>query len=113
LTARRNHRSAEAIEYRRWYKTARWQGRRIRQLQREPLCEMCKAKGLIVEANTVDHKIPHRGDGNLFWYGELQSLCKPHHDRDAQVKDILGYYPEVGEDGYPVDPRHPFNRSGV
>ena len=107
--AKSDRRSVSATEYRRWYKTARWQGRRIRQLQREPLCQMCKAKGLVVEANTADHKVPHRGDGNLFWYGELQSLCGPCHSGDKQREEALGYSPEVGADGYPADPRHPWN----
>lgn len=108
--AKPDQRSVSATEYRRWYKTARWRDRRIRQLQREPLCEMCKAKGMVVEANTADHKVPHRGDRDLFWYGELQSLCGPCHSADKQREEVLGYSPEVGADGYPADPRHPFNQ---
>lgn len=52
------------------------------QLVREPLCRMCTADGQVVPATTVDHIVPHRGDMALFWdVGNLQSLCKPHHDR--------------------------------
>jgi len=32
----------------------------------------------------VDHVIPHRGDAGLFWFGELQSLCKHCHDSKKQ-----------------------------
>ncbi|AHE51713.1 HNH endonuclease [Sphingomonas sanxanigenens DSM 19645 = NX02] len=86
-----------------WYKTARWQRRRAAQLRDEPLCRMCQGEGRITAATIADHVIPHRGDPVLFWQGELQSLCKPHHDRDKQRIERGGKPRQaIGLDGWPV-----------
>jgi hypothetical protein len=61
---RHNHNNDKRL-----YKTARWQRRRLLQLQLEPLCETCKAKGLTVAAEVAHHIVPHKGDSVLF-YGE-------------------------------------------
>lgn len=71
---------------RKWYKRKAWSGkggRRERQLDSEPLCRMCP-EGSKRIATIADHVIPHRDDYALFWYGELQSLCKPCHDIKKQ-----------------------------
>lgn len=64
----------------------RWMKARNTYLLNHPLCVMCKADGLIVCAEVVDHIIPHRGDQELFWdtKNNWQSLCKPHHDSHKQ-----------------------------
>jgi 5-methylcytosine-specific restriction enzyme A len=36
----------------------RWQQLRVHILNRDPLCVVCKEKGLVVESTTVDHIIP-------------------------------------------------------
>ena len=59
----------------------RWKRRSRQHLREHPLCVTCKAQGKIVAATAADHIVPHRGDEELFWNGELQSLCKLHHDR--------------------------------
>ena len=47
---------------------------------------MCLQVEVVEPAAVVDHKIPHKGDETLFFDPEnLQSLCKPHHDRDKQL----------------------------
>lgn len=74
--------------WRRWYSTARWRRIRQAQLDAHPLCTMCKAEGRVTEATVCDHAIAHRGDEKLFWYGPFASLCKHHHDSDAQRRDI-------------------------
>lgn len=62
-------------------------------------------------AAIVDHITPHRGDSALFFDEEnLQALCKTCHDSGKQSEERRGYSSVVGEDGYPVDPRHPANR---
>ena len=56
---------------------ARWQKVRYSYLVSHPLCAICKEA-----ATVVDHIIPHRGDGSLFWdYDNWQSLCKGCHDK--------------------------------
>ena len=100
-----------------WYSTAHWQRRRRLQLREFPLCAMCQAQGLPVPATIADHKVPHRGDRNSFWFGELQSLCALCHS-GAKQREEYGLNPppnarpyslEVGEDGWPLDPAHPAN----
>lgn len=51
---------------------------------------MCEAEGLITAARVCDHVVPHRGDVDLFWNGERQSLCKTHHDRTKQREERAG-----------------------
>jgi 5-methylcytosine-specific restriction protein A len=93
-------------EHDRWYKTARWQRRRRQQLERDPLCWMCKRDGRVTLATIANHKIPHRGDPELFWHGELDSLCKPHHDGEQQSVEKGGggkpIKPTIGIDGWPT-----------
>jgi len=100
-----------------WYKKTRWQKIAKAQLAKEPLCRMCTANGLIEPASVADHVKPHRGDVNLFWLGELQSLCFHCHNsrkQSAELSNIrrehsLGHSLEVGSDGWPMDPKHPGN----
>ena len=111
MSDRRDYRSDEAAEYRRLYKTARWRRRRADQLAKQPLCERCLAAGIVTAATVANHKVPHRGDLTLFWEGELESTCKPHHDSPIQREEHAGFSAAVDASGWPTDPRHRANRS--
>jgi 5-methylcytosine-specific restriction protein A len=87
-----------------------WLTLREDQLREEPLCRMCLQDKRLVPATIVDHVVPHRGDPNLFFLGELQSLCELHHKSHKRRLELQGYSTQVGADGYPIDPQHPFNR---
>jgi 5-methylcytosine-specific restriction protein A len=102
-----DYRSPEATAYRAWYKAKAWRVLRLQQLRTEPLCRMCRDEGRVTAANVVDHMVPHRGDHVLFHDpANLQSLCKPCHDRHAQSRDRTGKLrPVIGLDGWPVDHR--------
>lgn len=90
--------------------TRRWKKARATFLARNPLCRRHEAKGQTVAASVVDHIIPHRGDMALFWDSEnWQALCKPCHDSAKQAEERTGYSAEVGLDGLPVDPNHPWS----
>jgi 5-methylcytosine-specific restriction protein A len=106
-------RSVEATEYRRLYKLAIWHKRlRPQKLAQDPLCERCQRLGKVTAATVVNHKQPHRGDYSLFTDRDnLESVCKPCHDRHAQADEIRGYSKDVGADGWPIDGRHPANRA--
>ena len=108
-----DYRSPEAAAYRKHYQSARWKALRRAQLQAHPLCAMCMEQGRVTAACIVDHKTPHRGDmALLFDAGNLQSLCKPHHDGAKQAEDHAGFSKAIGVDGFPTDPRHPANQRG-
>ena len=72
---------------------SRWQKVSKAFLKVHPLCVRCQAEGRYVKATVVDHIIPHKGDGRLFWDREnWQPLCKHHHDKKTMNEDI--YYTE-------------------
>jgi 5-methylcytosine-specific restriction enzyme A len=84
---------------------------RARQLAKEPLCEMCKARGLIVAATVADHTIPHHGDPELFYDTEnLTSLCSTCHSATKRMQETHGYSQAAGLDGMPSDAGHPWNK---
>lgn len=62
---------------------------------------MCQAEGKTRAATIADHVTPHRGNEDLFWNGELQSLCKPHHDRDKALIEAGKTLITYGLDGWP------------
>lgn len=97
-----DHRSAEAAAYRSLYKTARWKRVREWQLSHSPLCERCLSSEIVEPATIVHHKVPHRGDAELFFGGPFESLCKPHHDRDGQLEDKGKTVVRFGSDGWPL-----------
>jgi len=57
-----------------------WQKARAAYLAEHPLCVECERKGIVKPATTVDHKIPHRGNQQLFWdVTNWQPLCAVCH----------------------------------
>ncbi|SMO63957.1 HNH endonuclease signature motif containing protein [Paracoccus laeviglucosivorans] len=109
------------------YKTARWRKGRLAHLRAEPLCRLCRQRGLLNDGSltlagdsqsnrrrrflVVDHIVPHRGDLDLFWdTTNWQTLCPDHHDIIKQREEVRGYSNERGPDGWPIDPAHPANR---
>src|SRR4029077_13660247 len=77
-------RRKQAMPWRAWYHTGRWQRVRAAQLKREPMCSMCKARGVDCPATVCNHVIKHNGSYDLFWAGPYSSLCKQCHDSDQQ-----------------------------
>jgi len=91
------------------YKTARWQRVRRKQLTEHPFCRMCLETGRPTKATVCDHVHRHGGDTQKFWAGPFQSLCAAHHDKYKQQQENRGYSTEIGADGLPLDPAHPFH----
>jgi 5-methylcytosine-specific restriction enzyme A len=94
--------------WRTWYSLQRWRARAKHQLSIEPLCALCLAQNRITPATIADHHPPHKGDWNKFRLGPLQSLCHDCH-KGKWASDRHGYSSAIGDDGFPIDPRHPFN----
>lgn len=93
------------------YQTRLWKDLRRVHLARYPLCARCHREGRLTPATVVHHSTPHKGDWDLFKDPKnLASSCAPCHDRVEQGIEGRGFDKMVGEDGWPVDPRHPFNK---
>ena len=66
----------------------RWRKARKSWLVRNPLCVKCKEEGKVVQAEVVDHIIPHKGNIRLFWdKSNWQSLCTPCHNEKTAKED--------------------------
>ena len=89
------------------YATSRWRKRARYQLRVQPLCAMCLEEGRLMAASVADHIQPHHGDQLKFFLGELQSLCRLHHDSAKKRDEARGYSTRIGADGWPTDPKHP------
>lgn len=90
--------------WRKLYDTARWKRLRIAQLNDEPLCERCRLSETIEPATVVHHRKAHKGDPALFFdIGNLESLCKPHHDREGRLEDLGKKVIRFDETGWPID----------
>jgi 5-methylcytosine-specific restriction endonuclease McrA len=96
--------------HRDWYQLERWRKLAKAQLRREPLCARCLDVGRVTPATVADHVVAHGGDWNRFLLGKLQSLCASCHSGAKQFEEVHGYYPDIGLDGFPLDPRHPVYR---
>lgn len=86
-------RDRDRQEWRRWYKTARWQKLRWSVLVRDLFTCQCGCG--VTEGNTsllvADHRKPHRGDPALFWdERNLQTLRKVCHDSWKQRIERAG-----------------------
>lgn len=83
----------QSTEYRKWYKTRRWQLLRQQVLQRDRWT--CQQTGIILsgkygEPNSpvVDHVRAHGGNSELFWsIDNLQAVAKSWHDSEKQSRE--------------------------
>ncbi|MGC2080726.1 MAG: HNH endonuclease [Xanthobacteraceae bacterium] len=102
---------ARTLPWRQWYGLLRWKRRARHQIRAHPLCAECEKQGRITPATIADHHPPHNGDWNAFRLGPLQSLCGVCHERKHnRLGFAQGASKAVDPDGFPIDPRHPFNR---
>jgi hypothetical protein len=112
---RTDRRSPEAVAYRRLYKTAQWKRARAKQLGDFPFCAMCEDQGRHTPATVCDHEDPKtKLDPRTFFAGPFQSLCDVYpwrcHSSRKQQQETRGFATDVGHDGLPTDPAHPFYR---
>lgn len=79
----------------------RWQRARLAFLKVNPFCAMCRERGRHVQADVVDHIVPHKRDPHLFWdRNNWQPLCKRCHDSEKQrIERGRKDAPRFGPDG--------------
>ena len=90
-----------------WYSSKRWRRLRAEILAKQKYCQCPHHRGKCVEANVVDHIIPHKGDTKLFWdRSNLQVLTKECHDKYKQSQERGGAGFDMGCDaqGNPLNP---------
>ena len=84
--------------WRKLYSSARWKALRQEVLLRDGwICQQTGAAliGRSPAANSpvIDHKIPHRGDLDLFWdIDNLQAVAKHWHDSEKQRQERAGEF---------------------
>ena len=73
------------------YSSTTWRKVRLIKLKLNPLCELCEMKGIVKEANTVDHRQSIQSGGDPYEMENLQSLCRFCHDckTAAEIKERL------------------------
>ncbi|WP_081301201.1 HNH endonuclease signature motif containing protein [Gilliamella apicola] len=89
----RQHDKARGTAAQRGY-NHRWRIYRIEYLRHNPLCKMCKDKGLLVPATVIDHITPvENGQSDpLFWLADNhQPLCRDCHSYKTRVIDKRGF----------------------
>jgi len=83
---------AAMIPSRKWYGTKEWAALRAKTFERDGYrCQMAGCGVLIHNTRKLvcDHIKPHRGDRQRFFDEQnLQTLCKPCHDRVKQRQEI-------------------------
>ncbi len=76
-----------------WYKSARWKALRQAVLVRD--LYTCQHTGILLSGKApapnspvVHHKVPHKGDEQLFWdIDKLEAVSKEWHDSEAQAQE--------------------------
>src|SRR5262245_21011127 len=111
----RPRRNVRLMDPREWYGLSDHKKRAAHQKQIEPCCRMCAAEGRVSPAEVADHVTPvvdRNGVASFerFRLGELQSLCRPHHDSTKRKAQGFGYSGACDITGWPIDPNHPWNR---
>jgi 5-methylcytosine-specific restriction protein A len=92
------------------YWSSKWKAINRERLRREPWCRYCLQDGRHTKATIVDHITPHKGSAALFFsLDNTQSLCKRCHDGAKHAEDARGFSRKIGDDGWPIDARHPAN----
>lgn len=95
----------------RLYNSPEWRKARVRFLMENPLCSVCLKMGKTVPATVVHHTTPHRGNPVIFWDETCwESVCSGCHNSILQIKDIHHFHQAAADDGFPLDPDHPWNK---
>lgn len=85
-TAQRKQYDAARPAAHRFYHTARWQKIRHAYIIRHPLCCKCYERGVIRQAEVVDHIIEISDGGSMTSSDNLQSLCRYCHAKKTQAE---------------------------
>lgn len=107
--------STTALRYKKLYMSRRWKEIRKIVLARDDYRCQNKNCGEFLQSGrnhqrsaVVHHIVPHKGNLGLFYDIEnLQAVCWSCHSGEIQSEEAVGYSKEIGDDGWPVDPKFP------
>ena len=88
------------------YQTPAWRSVRQRQLSMQPLCQACLSRGVVEQAQHVDHVFAWKHIGrHAFLNNIFQSLCQPDHSHKTarERQGIYTHYTPDGEREYSKD----------
>ena len=74
-------------ERKRFYDRKVWRDARAAQLQREPMCRLCRKYNKLTLATVVDHIIDIEHGGDMLDQSNLQSVCVPCHARKTRIDE--------------------------
>lgn len=99
------------------YSTTAWKNLRALKLRTTPLCEPCSRRGVLIVANTVDHRVSIANGGEPFpALDGLTSMCPACHNAKTKAVDVPGgsgvAFPGCDVSGMPIDPDHPAYAQG-
>ena len=108
-------RSTTANKYRKLYSTKQWRTLRGTILTYDHY--RCQQYGVSLTSGksqptsaVVNHKKPHKGNLTLFYDpSNLEAVCWNCHLGVIQSEEALSYDATIGDDGWPVDEKHPTN----
>jgi 5-methylcytosine-specific restriction protein A len=69
--------------WRHWYRSQRWHDMRSAVLKAQPVCMRCR----MAPSTVANHIVPHRGDADLFWTGQLEGVCASCHSSVIQSEE--------------------------
>lgn len=92
------------------YGTARWQRTRKAQLEREPLCCKCQARGRLTVASVCNHTNGHPAGETeqQFWGGPFDSQCADCHNGVTATLERTGRIKGGDANGWSLDPASPW-----
>ena len=83
-------RSESKAERDRFYSGVRWMRLSKAYRRKNPLCERCKAAGLVVAAELVHHKAERLEDPRLAYrWSNLEALCNPCHSSHHKGRKLI------------------------
>ena len=96
----------------RWYDSSRWRKCAKIHLDSNPICIYCLRRGMDnVSATIVHHRIPHKGNYDLFWDAtNWESVCATCHSGILQKAEKGGIVPGCDTNGNPLDRNHHWNK---
>lgn len=65
-----------------FYGTSRWRRVRDRYIAKRPLCERCATEDWTTRGQVVHHRTPIKEGGEPYAFGNLETLCHMHHNRE-------------------------------